>query len=242
MPKRLHMTVSAKLVAIGALLAAVPAAAQIPAPALTAAQITASEELAATLDRSAAREQTRLATFKGRPLGAVIQRSFDIGANYLLMAAQMMPESSYGFRPTMDVRNFGDQINHSTVSHYSFCNQAGLPAGVTRRSAPPLAQLKTKAEIVKALDDSIAYCDAVLAAASEAWLMEVVPRVGGSSSGLVEGIRAHAFLYNNVHDTEDYGTITTYLRLNGLVPPSSALHPAAPAAPASGGGRGATSR
>ena len=189
--------------------------------------------MAAKLDRSAAMEQARLETFKGRPLGAVIQRTFNIGANYLLLAAQMMPESGYAFRPTMDVRNFGEQINHSTVSHYSFCNQAGLPPGVQRQPAPGTAQLTTKAQIVKALEDSIAYCNAVLAAASETWLMEVVPRVGGSSSGMIEGIRAHAFLYNNVHDTEDYGTITTYLRMNGLVPPSSALH-ATPAAPARG--------
>lgn len=226
---------------------AAPAAAQIPAPALTPAQIQASEAMAAKLDQSAAKEQARLANFKGRPLGAVIQRTFDIGANYLLMAAEMMPESSYTFKPTMDVRNFGDQMNHSTVSHYSFCNQAGLPPGVERKSAPPLAQLTSKAVIVKALDDSIAYCNTVLMAASEAWLMEIAPRVGGSSSGLVEGIRAHAFLYNNVHDTEDYGTITTYLRLSGIVPPSSALHTAAPPAAAAGAagagrGRGATQR
>jgi hypothetical protein len=199
--------------------------AQAPAPGLTPAQIAASEAMAAKLDRSEAREQARLANFKGRPLGAVIQRAFDIGANDLLLAAEMMPESSYTFRPTMDVRNFGDQINHSTVSHYSFCNQAGLPSGVARQSAPSLAQLTMKAQIVKALDDSISYCNAVLLAASEAWLMELAPRVGGATSGLVEGIRAHAFMYNNVHDTEDYGTITTYLRLNGIVPPSSALHP-----------------
>jgi hypothetical protein len=203
--------------------------AQSPAPGLTPAQIKASEELAAKLDRSGAKEQARLANFKARPLGAVIQRTFDIGANYLLMAAEMMPESSYTFRPTMDVRNFGEQINHSTVSHYSFCNQAGLPPGVTRKAAPRLTDLTTKAQIVRALDDSIAYCNSVLLGATEAWLMEMAPRVGGSSSGLVEGIRAHAFLYNNVHDTEDYGTITTYLRLNGIVPPSSALHAAAPA-------------
>ena len=204
--------------------ASVVSAQTLPAPALTPDQIRASEALAATLDRSAAREQARLANFSGRPLGAVIQRTFDIGANYLLMAAGMMPESAYGFRPTADVRNFGEQINHSTVSHYSFCNQAGTPPGVTRQTAPRMADLKTKAQIVKALDDSITYCNAVLLGATEAWLMEVVPRVGGSSSGLIEGIRAHAFLYNNVHDTEDYGTITTYLRLNGIVPPSSALH------------------
>jgi hypothetical protein len=215
--------------------------AQTPLPALTPAQIAASEAMAAKLDRSTAWEEARLANFKARPLAAVIQRTFNIGANYLLMAAEMMPESAYSFRPTLDVRNFGQQINHSTSSHYSFCNQAGLPPGVTRQSPPPLAQVTAKAQIVKALEDSINYCNTVLMAASETWLMEIAPRVGGSSSGLVEGIRAHAFLYNNVHDTEDYGTITTYLRMNGVVPPSSALHPAAPArgtAPAAGGQRG----
>lgn len=195
-----------------------------PSPALTPAQITASESLAAQFDQSAAKERRRLEVFKGRPLGAVIQRSFNINANYLVMAAKMMPESAYGYHPTADVRTFADQINHSTVSHYSFCNQAGLPPGVERKSAPRLATLKAKADIVQALADSVAYCDAILAAASDAWLMEIAPKVGGSSSGFVEGIRAHAFMYNNVHDAEDYGTITTYLRVNGLVPPSSALH------------------
>jgi hypothetical protein len=214
---------------IGVLALASAASAQtLPAPKLTPEQIQASEAMAAKLDRSGAREQARLANFKGRPLGAVIQRTFDIGANYLLMAAEMMPESAYGFRPTLDVRNFGEQINHSTASHYSFCNQAGMPPGVTRQAAPRMADLTSKAQIVKALDDSIAYCSTVLQAATEAWLMEIAPRVGGSSSGMIEGIRAHAFLYNNVHDTEDYGTITTYLRLNGIVPPSSALHAATP--------------
>ena len=54
--------------------------------------------------------------------------------------------------------------------------------------------MTAKADIVKALDDSVAYCDRVLAAASEAWLMEIAPRLGGASSGLIEGIRAHAFM------------------------------------------------
>jgi hypothetical protein len=198
-------------------------------PALTPEQVKASEELAAKLDESAARERERLSVFKGRPFGSVIQRTFNVYSNYILVAAQMMPEADYGFHPTPEVRVFGEQINHSTVSHYSFCNQAGMPPGIQRKASPPLGQLKTKAVIVSALKDSIAYCNSVLAAASESWLMEIAPAVGGSSSGLVEGIRAHAFLYNNAHDAEDYGTITTYLRLRGLVPPSSATHPAAPA-------------
>ena len=206
------------------------AAAQVTgpvAPALTAEQIALSESLAPKFDESAAREKARLATFASRPLGAVIQRSFNVFSNYLLMSAEMMPESGYSFRPTPELRTFGEQINHATSSHYSFCSQAGLPPGVQKQAAPALAAVKAKPAIVAALKESIAYCDRVLAAASEAWLMEVAPGLGGSSSGLVPGVRAHSFIYNAVHSAEDFGTITTYLRMQGVVPPSTALHPPA---------------
>jgi hypothetical protein len=219
------------VIAVLAVICANDAAAQ-PAgplvPAITPEQIKASETLAATYDQSAAREKVRLETFKNRPLASVIQKAFDVNANYLMMAARMMPEAAYGFRPTPELRTFGEQINHATAAQYSFCNQAGVPPGIERRPPPSLRQVTAKTDVVKALDDSVAYCDNVLKAASEAWLMEIAPRLGGATSGLIDGIRAHAFMYNNVHDAEDYGTLTIYLRLQGLVPPSSALHPAAP--------------
>lgn len=204
-----------------------PAAAQVSgpvAPALTAEQITSSESLAPKFDESAARERSRLETFKNRPLGAIIQRSFDIFSNYLVMAAEMMPESGYAFRPTPDVRTFGQQINHATSAHYSFCNQA-VPPGMQKQAAPALATITAKPAIVAALKASIAYCNSVLAAASEEWLSGSAAGLGGSSSGLIHGMRAHAFIYNAVHSAEDYGTITTYLRMQGVVPPSTALHP-----------------
>src|SRR5687768_2204803 len=103
-----------------------PAMAQVAppvAPALTPEQITASEALAPKYDESATREKARLETFANRPLGAIIQRSFNVFSNYLVMAAEMMPESGYAFKPTPDVRTFREQINHATTSHYSFCNQ-----------------------------------------------------------------------------------------------------------------------
>jgi hypothetical protein len=228
-----RLTVSALLCAATSSFAQVSAPV---APGLTPQQVQASEAMAPKFDESAAREAARLATFKNRPLGAVIQRSFNIFSNYLVMAAEMMPEAGYPFKPTSDLRSFAEQINHSTSSHYSFCAQAGLPPGVERQAAPRLAQVTAKADVIKALKESIAYCDRILAAATEAWLMETAPRVGGSSSGLIEGMRAHAFMYNNIHDAEDYGTITTYLRMQGVVPPSTALHPPAAA------GRGAPQR
>jgi pimeloyl-ACP methyl ester carboxylesterase len=193
------------------------------APAITAAQIHASQALAPKYDRSTAMEQARQATFKNRPVGAIVQKSFDGFANYLMIAAQMMPESGYGFRPTPDVRTFGEQINHATGANYAFCNQPGAPPGFERRSAPSLQGVTTKSAIVKALEESVAYCSSVIAAASEEWLLESVPNLGGAGSGRITGARAYALIYAGIHGAEDYGTITTYLRMQGLVPPSTAL-------------------
>lgn len=208
-----------------ALSVATPAAGQIKgpvAPALTPEQNERSKSQAAGFDEAAAKEKHRLETFKNRPLGAVIQRSLDIYTNYIGVAAQMMPESSYSFRPTPEQRNFGEQINHATSTQYSFCNQTGLPPGVEPQTMPRPAPT-TKAAIVDAFKQSTAYCDRILAAATESWLMETVPKVGGPSSGQISGARAHIFIYNVVHNAEDYGVITTYLRMQGIMPSSSAL-------------------
>ena len=205
-----------------------PAPAQVKgpaAPAVTPEQIAHSESLAPKFDESAAKEKRRLEIFADRPLGGIIQRSFNIFTNYLTMSAEMMPEPGYSFRPTPDVRTFGEQINHATSTQYSFCNQTGLPPGVQKQTSPsPMPT--TKAAIVAAFKESTAYCDRILAASTESWLMETVPAVGGPSSGQIRGARAHIFIYNVVHSAEDYGTITTYLRMQGVVPPSTALHPA----------------
>jgi len=213
---------AAFIVAIGVV---VPARAQIKgpvAPALTPDQIALSKSLAARHNQADAKEQRRLETFKDRPLAAIIQRSFDIYTNYLGLAAEMMPESAYEFRPTPELRDFGDQINHASSTQYSFCNQTGLPPGVERQMMPKPAPT-SKAAIIEAFTQSTAYCDRVLAAAQESWLMEIVPAVGGPSSGQIKGSRAHIFIYNIVHTGEDYGVITTYLRMQGVMPPSSAL-------------------
>ena len=211
-----------------AVLLAGSAAAQVSAPlapALTPEQIKASQALAPKYDRSAAMERARQATFKDRPVGAIVQKSFDAFANYLIVAAQMMPESGYAFRPTPDLRTFGEQITHATGANYLFCNQAGVPPGFERRNAPSLQGVTSKAAIVKALDDSVSYCSSLIAAASDAWLLESAADLGGAGSGRITGARAYAFIYAGIHGAEDYGTITTYLRMQGLVPPSTALAP-----------------
>ena len=76
----------------------------------------------------------------------------------------------------------------------------------------------TPAAIVKALQDSIAYCDAAYAALDDRKAAEIVdgPFGGGKEA------RAAALMGNTGHIQEHYGNLVTYLRINGLMPPSSA--------------------
>jgi hypothetical protein len=74
----------------------------------------------------------------------------------------------------------------------------------------------TKAAVVKALADSFAFCDDAYAALTDQTAAEMV--TGGRG-----GPRAKAVMLNQIveHDNEMYGIGTVYLRLKGLVPPST---------------------
>jgi hypothetical protein len=76
--------------------------------------------------------------------------------------------------------------------------------------------LKTKAELVAALKESAAFCDVAYDTMTDATVG--APAKFGSAAITV----GYALTYNVAHDNEHYGNMVTYLRLKGLVPPSSA--------------------
>ena len=77
------------------------------------------------------------------------------------------------------------------------------------------SSLPTKAELVGALKEAFAYCDKAHAAMTDASGAEMVKSMGGERPKLgVLGI-------NQVHSIEHYGNLVTYMRLKGIVPPSS---------------------
>jgi hypothetical protein len=76
----------------------------------------------------------------------------------------------------------------------------------------------TKADIVKALDASLAYCDTAFAALTDASAAESV----NLPFGMGKGARAVALIGNTGHLNEHYGNLVTYFRIKGMVPPSSA--------------------
>lgn len=132
-------------------------------------------------------------------------------------SAAIMPEENYAFKPTEKVRSFGEILAHVAGANYVICAYA-------KGEQSPYAEdyfeksTKTKADIVKAVTDSVAYCDAVFAAATDANLGEMLTPVSGKGKPRA---RASWLVLNIDHVNEHYGNLVTYFRLKDMVPPSS---------------------
>jgi len=152
------------------------------------------------------------------PLSAEVRWSYNSIKNNLLKLADKMPEDKYSFRPTPDVETFARRIAHIADANMNVC------AGLNGERRQLGASSKTsKVELVAALKESFAYCDAVFDALTDAKAMETVSsRLGGPFPP--EPTRSRlATMYNLIrHSNEMYGYMAVYLRLNGVVPPTSA--------------------
>jgi len=127
-------------------------------------------------------------------------------------SADKMPEDEYAFKPTPDVRSFGQLVGHVADAQYAFCSASmgeKSPASGIEKSKT------TKADLVSALHDAFSYCDKAYAALTDANANDVMKLFGSDRS------RMNVLSFNTMHDFEHYGNIVTYLRLKGIVPPSS---------------------
>ena len=152
------------------------------------------------------------------PLSAEVKWTYSTIKNNLLKLAEKMPAENYTFRPTPDVETFGRRVAHIADANMNVCtglNGERKPLGAASKT--------TKAELVAALKESFAYCDGVFDSLTDATAREVVSsRLGGPFPP--EPTRSRlATLYNLVrHSNEMYGYMAVYLRLKGIVPPTSA--------------------
>jgi uncharacterized damage-inducible protein DinB len=155
----------------------------------------------------------------GNPLSAGAKRTYGVIKGYLTRAATKMPEENYSFKPTPDVRSFGQIVGHVADSNYTFCAAAAgekAPMGGFEPGTVSIEKTKTtKADLEKALADSFAYCDKVHAAMTDSEGAAMVKFMTGDMPKL------SILEFNTHHDFEHYGNIVTYMRLKGLVPPSS---------------------
>lgn len=136
-----------------------------------------------------------------------------ITATNLAATAEMLDEALYAYRPTDDVRTAGQILAHVANAQYAFCSAAAGEANPSEANLEETAT--TKAEIVAALDAALAYCAGVYDGMTDAEGATMRTFFGNEMA-------ASAILaFNSVHNYEHYGNLVTYLRMNGLVPPSS---------------------
>src|SRR5436305_5216733 len=82
----------------------------------------------------------------GNPLSAGAKRTFGVIKGYITRAAAKMPEEQYSFKPTPEVRSFGQIIGHIADSNYGFCSAAAgekPPVGGFEPGAVSLEKTKT---------------------------------------------------------------------------------------------------
>jgi len=167
---------------------------------------------------AAAAAQQPPAAASGPPptLVAEVQMTFNAIKGYITKAAAQWPEDKNTWQPTPAVRSWARLIAHVADDNNGTCaaligmeRPARFDTEDTQNSA---ANKMTKADLEKALADSFALCDKAFAAVTDANMME---RNGNRS-------KIGTLIYDTSHINEHYGNIVTYMRLNGMVPPSTA--------------------
>jgi len=139
-----------------------------------------------------------------------IRQQYNGVKNNLLKAADKMPDDGYDFKPTPEQRTFGGWVAHVADAQTAGCSRAlGTP------KTPSAGSKTTKADLVAALKDSFDTCDAAYAALTDANANDSIQTYRGPTPRLA------ALAGNIEHDTECYGSMAVYLRLKGIVPPSS---------------------
>ena len=144
----------------------------------------------------------------------IAQNGWASAKRNIVESADQMPEADYSFKPVDTVRTFGQILAHVADSNYFYCARSKgepppVPDGTLEKT------LTTKAAIVKALGESVAYCDVVYASLTTASAAEMV------KAGDNEIPRVQPLFTNVSHNVEHYGNLVTYFRMKNMVPPST---------------------
>lgn len=131
----------------------------------------------------------------------------------ILKAAEAMPAEGYKFKPTPEVRTFARVVNHISEAQLHSCGVANHTAAGDLAKVPP--ETADKTAIVEALKASYAECDKAYAGLTDANIADLL------DAGTAKRSRVGLLWGNVSHDNEQYATLALYMRLKGLVPPSS---------------------
>lgn len=138
---------------------------------------------------------------------------FGMGVTNLSKSAEKVPAEVFDFKPTPEVRTFGQIMAHVADAQYMFCSAAKAEPNPNKGSIEK-TKLKRE-EITAAFKEATAYCQTAYDALNDKNGAEMVKFGRGERS------RMGVLMFNFMHNYEHYGNLVTYMRLKGIVPPSS---------------------
>jgi uncharacterized damage-inducible protein DinB len=170
---------------------------------------------------------------EANPASRSLRHLYGAAKRNIVRGAQRMPESGYAFRPAPDVRSFGQLVAHVADVQFLFCSSLRdepNPNGVGLRPGDASDAIEKgksgKADLIGALAAAFSYCDPAIENITDPRWRDSVKVLGEEQQ------KATPLMLTLVHLWEHYGNMVTYLRMKGIVPPSSEPEPDAAQAPA----------
>ena len=131
----------------------------------------------------------------------------------IVAAAEAMPAENFSFKPTPEIRSYAELFTHVAQVQTGIC---GVIAGTPFERKPP-STAAAKDEVIAVLKKSFDACDAAFETVTDANAADV------SGQGFMRGSKLGNIQKNTAHNNEMYGQMVVYLRLKGIVPPSTAM-------------------
>jgi len=155
-----------------------------------------------------------LANAQDNPFTADVRSSYNGIKTTLMKAAEKMPEDSYSFKTVPSVRSYGEMIGHIADVQLALC---GIVKGEQKKGTA--AGKTSKTDLENELKASFTYCDTVFDSMTDKEGAVKVKMFGRDMTKL--GVLNFVV----VHDNEMYGNLVAFLRIKGIVPPSSEGRP-----------------
>lgn len=144
------------------------------------------------------------------PLSSEAKQAYNRVKNNLIKMAEKMPDADYSFKATPEVKTFGQNVAHVADAQMGTCSAVnGEPKSLGAASKT------SKSDLVAALKESMAACDKAFDSLTDATAVQMIKTRRGEQTKL------GALNGNTIHDNEMYGYMAVYMRLKGIVPPSS---------------------
>jgi uncharacterized damage-inducible protein DinB len=167
---------------------------------------------------SSALAQTTSAQSPSPAFAAFLQGQYASVKRWIIASAEKMPVEHFAFKPAPEVMSYAGLLAHIIDVQYGFCNS--VKGGPNPAAGKGLAKLTDKAALAPAIKEAFAYCDDAFAALTNENALDIL--TVGSGANQWQTARASSLTRVIVHGNEHYGNLVTYMRIHGIVPPSSA--------------------